>query len=48
LDIKNPNKVEEDLGDPVKILEKLHKAETDMEALQTIILEQLTSAIQNS
>jgi type I restriction enzyme M protein len=47
LDYKNPNKVEEDLGDPVKMLEKFNKAEQEMEALQNSILDELSDAFQN-
>jgi type I restriction enzyme M protein len=47
LDYKNPNKVEEDLSDPVKMLEKLKNAETDMETAQDKILAELNQAIQN-
>ena len=45
LDYKNPNKVEEDLGDPVKMLEKFKNAEMEMEALQNSILDELQKAI---
>ncbi|RCW28923.1 class I SAM-dependent DNA methyltransferase [Marinilabilia salmonicolor] len=47
LDYKNPNKVEEDLGDPIKMLEKFRKAEQEMEALQNSILDELSDAFQN-
>lgn len=47
LDFKNPNKVEEDLGDPIRMLEKLKKTEADMEAMQNSILAELNEAIQN-
>jgi len=46
LDYKNPNKVEEDLGDPVKMLEKFRKAEQEMEVLQNNILEELKKAME--
>ncbi len=46
LDYKNPNKVEEDLGDPVKMLEKFNKAEQEMEALQNNILDELKKAME--
>jgi len=47
LDYKNPNKMEEDLGDPVKMLEKFKNAEQEMEALQNSILDELSNAFQN-
>ncbi len=47
LDIKNPNRIEEDLGDPTKLLEKLKKIESDMEVLQSSILSELNTALQN-
>jgi len=47
LDIKNPNRVEEDLGDPIQMLEKLKKVESDMELLQNSILAELNIALQN-
>ena len=47
LDIKNPNRVEEDLGDPIKMLDKLKKVESDMELLQNSILAELNIALQN-
>jgi type I restriction enzyme M protein len=47
LDYKNPNKVEEDLGDPVKMLEKFNKAEQEMKTLQNSILDELSNAFQN-
>ena len=46
LDYKNSNKVEEDLGDPVKMLEKFRKAEQEMEALQNNILDELKKAME--
>lgn len=48
LDIKNPNRIEEDLGDPVKMLEKLKTIETEMEGLQNSILAELSTALQNN
>ena len=45
LDYKNPNKAEEDLGDPVKMLEKFRNAEKEMEALQNSILKELQKAM---
>jgi type I restriction enzyme M protein len=47
LDYKNPNKVEEDLGDPLKMLEKFKKAEQEMEALQNSILNELKKTWNN-
>lgn len=48
LDVKNPNKVEEDLGDPMKIIEKYTNAKKEMEKLQNSIFEALNNAIQDS
>ena len=48
LDFKNPNKVEEDLGDPVKMLEKYINAKNEMEKLQNRIFEALNEAIQEN
>lgn len=47
LDFKNPNKVEEDLGDPIRMLKKLKSAEAEMEAMQESIITELNLAIQN-
>jgi type I restriction enzyme M protein len=47
LNYKNPNKVEEDLGDPLKMLEKFKKAEQEMEALQNSILNELKKTWNN-
>jgi len=47
LDIKNPNRVEEDLGDPIKMLEKIKRVESDIELLQNSILAELNTALQN-
>jgi len=45
LDFKNPNKVEEDFGDPVKMLEKFKAAEKEMAILQDNLVSELGEAI---
>jgi len=47
LDLKNPIKIEEDLGDPAKMLDKLNRVESEIEQLQNSILNELTVALQN-
>lgn len=46
LDYKNPNKVEVDLGDPEKIMEKFRKVERVKGGLQNNILNELKKAIE--
>lgn len=41
LDFKNPNKEEEELGDPKVLLEKYHKATAAVEELQNSLIEEL-------
>ena len=45
LDCKNPNKVEEDLGDPIALLEKYNKAKEDVEEIQNKLIEELTKIL---
>lgn len=45
LDFKNPNKVEEDLGDPVALLEKYNKAKDDVEEIQNQLIAELTKIL---
>lgn len=45
LDIKNPNKVEEDLGDPIALLEKYNKAKDDVEEIQNKLIAELTKIL---
>lgn len=45
LDFKNPNKVEEDLGDPVALLEKYNKAKEDVEEIQNQLIAELTKIL---
>ncbi|QTA87134.1 HsdM family class I SAM-dependent methyltransferase [Desulfonema magnum] len=47
LDFKNPNGVEEDLGDPVKMLKKLNRIDIEMGELQETILNELSQALSN-
>ncbi|MEG2936508.1 MAG: N-6 DNA methylase, partial [Clostridium sp.] len=39
LDFKNPNKVEEDLGDPVALLEKYNQAKAAVDEIQNQLIE---------
>lgn len=48
LDYKNPNKKEEDFGDPEKMLELYKKAETEMENIQENILSALEKELQGN
>ncbi|OOM76984.1 putative type I restriction enzymeP M protein [Clostridium puniceum] len=45
LDFKNPNKVEEDLGDPFALLEKYNKAKEDVEDIQNKLIEELSKIL---
>ena len=42
LDFKNPNKEEEDLGDPAILLEKYNKAKEEVDEIQNKLIEELT------
>ena len=46
LDFKNPNKEEEDLGDPKILLEKYHKAKDEVEKLQGTLIEELRKILE--
>lgn len=46
LDFKNPNKEEEDLGDPKMLLEKYHKATAAVEELQNSLIEELKKILE--
>ena len=45
LDFKNPNKVEEDLGDPIALLEKYNKAKEDVEEIQNQLIAELSKIL---
>ena len=45
MDYKNPNKTEEDLGDPVALLEKYNKAKKDVEIIQDQLMAELTKIL---
>lgn len=45
LDFKNPNKVEEDLGDPVALLEKYNQAKAAVDEIQNQLIEELTKIL---
>lgn len=45
LDCKNPNKVEEDLGDPIALLEKYNKAKEDVEEIQNQLIAELSKIL---
>jgi type I restriction enzyme M protein len=46
LDFKNPNKEEEELGDPKILLEKYHKANAAVEELQNSLIEELKKILE--
>lgn len=46
LDFKNPNKEEEDLGDPKLLLEKYHEAKIEVEKLQDTLIEELRKILE--
>ncbi len=46
LDFKNPNKEEEDLGDPKMLLEKYHSAKVEVEKLQDALIEELRKILE--
>jgi len=46
LDFKNPNKEEENLGDPKALLEKYHKAATAVDELQNFLIEELKKILE--
>ena len=46
LDFKNPNKEEEDLGDPKMLLEKYHEAKAEVEKLQNTLIEELRKVLE--
>lgn len=46
LDFKNPTKVEEDLGDPIHLLEKYHSATQQVEELQDALIEELRKILE--
>lgn len=46
LDFKNPNKEEEDLGDPKMLLEKYHSAKVEVEKLQNALIEELRKILE--
>ena len=46
LDFKNPNKEEEDLGDPKMLLEKYHEAKAEVEKLQNTLIEELRKILE--
>lgn len=46
LDLKNPNKEEEDLGDPKILLEKYYKAKKEVEKLQDTLIEELRKILE--
>ncbi|WP_195251666.1 type I restriction-modification system subunit M [Romboutsia sp. 1001713B170207_170306_H8] len=46
LDFKNPNKEEEDLGDPKMLLEKYHEAKIEVEKLQDALIEELRKILE--
>jgi type I restriction enzyme M protein len=45
LDFKNPNKEEEDLGDPAILLEKYNKAKQEVDEIQNKLIEELTKIL---
>jgi len=45
LDCKNPNKVEEDLGDPIALLEKYNKAKEDVAEIQNQLIAELSKIL---
>ena len=45
LDFKNPNKEEEDLGDPAILLEKYNKAKEEVDEIQNKLIEELTKIL---
>ena len=46
LDFKNPNKEEEDLGDPKMLLEKYHEAKAEVSKLQDALIEELRKILE--
>lgn len=46
LDFKNPNKEEEDLGDPKMLLEKYHEAKVEVSKLQDALIEELRKILE--
>lgn len=48
LDFKNPNKEEEDLGDPVVLLEKYNKAKSEVDEIQNQLIEELRKILGGS
>ena len=46
LDFKNPNKEEEDLGDPKMLLEKYHEAKVEVSKLQESLIEELRKILE--
>ena len=46
LDFKNPNKEEEDLGDPKMLLEKYHEAKAEVSKLQESLIEELRKILE--
>lgn len=46
LDFKNPNKEEEDLGDPKMLLEKYNEAKIEVEKLQDALIEELRKILE--
>ena len=46
LDFKNPNKEEEDLGDPKLLLEKYHEAKVEVSKLQDALIEELRKILE--
>lgn len=46
LDFKNPNKEEEDLGDPKMLLEKYNQAKYEVEKLQNTLIEELRKILE--
>ncbi|WP_338658551.1 class I SAM-dependent DNA methyltransferase [Paraclostridium sordellii] len=46
LDFKNPNKEEEDLGDPKMLLEKYHEAKAEVDKLQDVLIEELRKILE--
>lgn len=46
LDFKNPNKEEEDLGDPKMLLEKYHEAKAEVSKLQDYLIEELRKILE--
>ena len=46
LDFKNPNKEEEDLGDPKMLLEKYNEAKAEVSKLQDTLIEELRKILE--